>query len=123
MVVAEVRKRFSTASTLDEGKAELRSLVPQRDVPREVRAPSTSAELQEIQERAVERAILDKRRHQYLQEYPGGPIDRYLPPSDPYAFLIEAEKLTPEERRWQVHDRRDASVLASNRLRHPCFVV
>ena len=76
--------------------------MPQRDVPREVRAPSTSAELQEIQERAVERAILDKRRHQYLQEYPGGPIDRYLPPSDPYAFLIEAEKLTPQERRWQV---------------------
>ena len=31
--------------------------------------------------------------------------ERYLPPSDPYAFLIEAEKLTPEERRWQARAR------------------
>ena len=39
--------------------------------------PGTQAELQATYEQAVNRAILDKRRHQYLQEYPGGPIDRY----------------------------------------------
>ena len=50
---------------------------------------------------AVAIAILEKRRHQYLQEYPGGPIDRYLPASDPYAFLIEDSKLTESERVWQ----------------------
>ena len=69
---------------------------PNRD-PLSITIPNNAA----IMEEAVAIAILERRRHQYLQEYPGGPIDRYLPPSDPYAFLIEDSKLTESERVWQ----------------------
>jgi hypothetical protein len=69
---------------------------PNRD-PLSITIPNNAA----IMDEAVAIAILERRRHQYLQEYPGGPIDRYLPPSDPYAFLIEDSKLTESERVWQ----------------------
>lgn len=51
---------------------------------------------------SIEALLVEKRRREFLELYPDAPLDRYLPPSDPYAFLIEKEKLTPAESRWQV---------------------
>uniref|UniRef100_A0A0G4FW09 Transmembrane protein n=1 Tax=Chromera velia CCMP2878 TaxID=1169474 RepID=A0A0G4FW09_9ALVE len=45
--------------------------------------------------------ILQRRRRQYIQEYEGGPVDRYLPAENPHRFMVEALKLTPEENVFQ----------------------
>jgi len=58
-----------------------------------------------MDEGAVSRAeegVLMQRRRRGIQIYPGGPVDRYLPPVDPSRFLVEPDKLTREEQRFQV---------------------
>jgi len=57
-----------------------------------------------IAEQSIEKLIIERRKQEWIAQYPDRDIkelERYLPPSDPYAFLIEDSKLTPQERRWQ----------------------
>lgn len=44
---------------------------------------------------------LDVYRCQGKELYPGGPVDRYLAPRNPFALLVEPYKLTKEERAFQ----------------------
>ncbi|PFH32180.1 hypothetical protein BESB_021210 [Besnoitia besnoiti] len=55
-----------------------------------------AASLKEAEEKA-----LHARRHQGIELYPGGPVDRYGPPRDPSTLLLEPHKLTEEERVFQ----------------------
>jgi len=58
-----------------------------------------------MDEGAVSRAeegVLLQRWRRGIQIYPGGPVDRYLPPMDPSRFLVEPDKLTREKQRFQV---------------------
>ncbi|CBZ51042.1 conserved hypothetical protein [Neospora caninum Liverpool] len=50
----------------------------------------------------AEEKTLHARRHQGIELYPGGPVDRYGPPRDPSALLLEPHKLTKEERLFQI---------------------
>ncbi|CEL99684.1 unnamed protein product [Vitrella brassicaformis CCMP3155] len=58
-----------------------------------------------MDEGAVSRAeegVLLQRWRRGIQIYPGGPVDRYLPPMDPSRFLVEPDKLTREKQRFQL---------------------
>ncbi|KEP60198.1 UNVERIFIED_CONTAM: hypothetical protein HHA_288710 [Hammondia hammondi] len=50
----------------------------------------------------AEEKALHARRHQGIELYPGGPVDRYGPPRDPSTLLLESHKLTREERWFQI---------------------
>ena len=52
----------------------------------------------------IEELLLQRRKQDYMEMYPDRDVkefERYLPSSDPYAFLIEDSKLTEKERIWQ----------------------
>lgn len=52
----------------------------------------------------IEQLLLERRKQEYVALYPDRDLkelERYLPSSDPRKFLVEEEKLSPQERRYQ----------------------
>ncbi|OEH79517.1 hypothetical protein cyc_08161 [Cyclospora cayetanensis] len=80
-------------SCTEDGRAPLVQREECRDPTAVEEGPKTLAEARERQLRA--KAI------QGLT-LPGGVVDRYLPPRDPSALLVEPHKLTKEEQRFQI---------------------
>lgn len=100
-MVRQLDRRFCSTTPQNTGKEAAK-------LEKEVAHASTTDVATDIPERkpfrggnSIEALLVEKRRREFLELYPDAPIDRYLPPSDPYAFLIEKEKLTAAESRWQ----------------------
>ncbi|KFG62594.1 putative transmembrane protein, partial [Toxoplasma gondii RUB] len=99
-----VRTPSSSPDLPEEGSEPAGSAVirrPEKDIRVGAGESLIEAMVEQSLKEAEEKA-LHARRHQGIELYPGGPVDRYGPPRDPSTLLLEPHKLTREERWFQI---------------------